>query len=762
MPRPRWTGRRAPTPRDAAAARHAGLAACTCAGRARGGRAARRRPRAGRDRAHLDGGRPRPAQRVQRAGRPRGVLEGARGRAAGGTRSTSPCTRPRTSRRTRRPGLALAAVLPRADARDAWCGPHGSLAAVPPGARVGTASMRRGAQLRSLRPDLSVESLRGNVDTRLRKRIERGLDGVVLAACGLDRLDLAAEIGFRVEVEEMLPETGQGFLALQARSEDAAALSERRRPRARARAAGRAHLRCAARRRLPRPRRDARDRAARRASCGCAPGSPARRLPVVEAEASGTEPKRWQGMSRPRHSVAEARRSSRRCGRDGLPRRGGPGRPRPDHRARPGASASRRRDRLRPACGRCAARSRAGRAACSSMRASSRPRRADTGADDAGADRARPPRRRRRAPQGRRPAALRPRRRGGAGAARGRRRLRDRARGHLGDLRAGLRGVPVTHRGLAAQVTIVTGHEQPGKAQADVDWAALATLPGTLVVLMGVGAPRRRRPRPDRRRQGARDARVRHAVGHHGGAAQRRRTLATIAAAVEAADPLAGRHGDRRRGGAARASSPGPSGGRCTAGASSSRARAPRPAASWRGCATSAPRSTSAPSSASSRSPARRSTRRLRPRLRDLAERPAAAAGALRRRCARARGRDRRGHRARHRGGAARDRDRRRRRRRALVAEGLLEALPADLHGVRALVARAEEARDTLPDGLRAAGAEVDVVPLYRTLAALPRHPERMLAADAVAFTSSSTVGASPRRSPGAISRACAASRSAR
>ena len=59
---------------------------------------------------------------------------------------------------------------------------------------------------------------------------------------------------------------------------------------------------------------------------------------------------------------------------------------------------------------------------------------------------------------------------------------------------------------------------------------------------------------------------------------------------------------------------------------------------------------------------------------------------------------------------------------------------------VRALVARAEEARDTLPDGLRAAGAEVDVVPLYRTLAALPRHPERMLSADAVAFTSSSTV----------------------
>ena len=123
------------------------------------------------------------------------------------------------------PGLGLVAVLPRADARDAWCGPHASLAAVPRGARVGTASMRRCAQLGALRPDLRVESLRGNVDTRLRKRSERGLDGVVLAACGLDRLELAHEIGFRIDVEQMLPETGQGFLALQARSEDTAALA---------------------------------------------------------------------------------------------------------------------------------------------------------------------------------------------------------------------------------------------------------------------------------------------------------------------------------------------------------------------------------------------------------------------------------------------------------------------------------------------------------------------------------------------------------
>ncbi len=189
------------------------------------------------------------------------------------------------------PGLALAAVLPRGDARDAWCGPHGSLAAVPQGARVGTASMRRGAQLRSLRPDLRVESMRGNVDTRLRKRVERGLDGVVLAACGLDRLELAHEIGFRIEVEEMLPETGQGFLALQSRAEDAFALSAVGDAGAAARPARRAPLRGAARRRVPRARGDLRRRRRRTARSGCVPGSrcPTARV-VVEADARGSDP----------------------------------------------------------------------------------------------------------------------------------------------------------------------------------------------------------------------------------------------------------------------------------------------------------------------------------------------------------------------------------------------------------------------------------------------------------------------------------------
>jgi hydroxymethylbilane synthase len=116
-------------------------------------------------------------------------------------------------------------VLPRADPRDAWCGPERSLSAVAEGARVGTASTRRTAQLGAVRPDLVIEGLRGNVDTRLRKRGERGLAAIVLAACGLDRLGLDHQIGFRIPTESMLPEVGQGFLALQTRAGEAAPLA---------------------------------------------------------------------------------------------------------------------------------------------------------------------------------------------------------------------------------------------------------------------------------------------------------------------------------------------------------------------------------------------------------------------------------------------------------------------------------------------------------------------------------------------------------
>ena len=111
-------------------------------------------------------------------------------------------------------GLVVGAYLVRDDPRDALCGAD----AVRPGMRIGTASVRRRAQLLAIEPSLSIEPLRGNIDTRLRKRGERGLDAVVLAACGLDRLGLGREIGHRFDPEELLPEAAQGALALQVRS----------------------------------------------------------------------------------------------------------------------------------------------------------------------------------------------------------------------------------------------------------------------------------------------------------------------------------------------------------------------------------------------------------------------------------------------------------------------------------------------------------------------------------------------------------------
>ena len=110
-------------------------------------------------------------------------------------------------------GLRVGAYLAREDPRDALCGAQ----SVRAGMRIGTASVRRTAQLLALEPSLSIEPLRGNIDSRLRKRGERGLDAVVLAACGLDRLGLAREIGLRFEPDVMLPEAGQGALALQVR-----------------------------------------------------------------------------------------------------------------------------------------------------------------------------------------------------------------------------------------------------------------------------------------------------------------------------------------------------------------------------------------------------------------------------------------------------------------------------------------------------------------------------------------------------------------
>lgn len=116
--------------------------------------------------------------------------------------------------------LEIAAVPPREDPADVWIGAGSSLDDAPEGARVGTASLRRRAQLLAARPDLRVEELHGNVDTRLRKLAEGELDAIVLAAAGLRRLGREAEIGFTIPVETMVPAAGQGALALQIRAGD--------------------------------------------------------------------------------------------------------------------------------------------------------------------------------------------------------------------------------------------------------------------------------------------------------------------------------------------------------------------------------------------------------------------------------------------------------------------------------------------------------------------------------------------------------------
>jgi hydroxymethylbilane synthase len=117
--------------------------------------------------------------------------------------------------------LALVGVPGREDPADAYVGRAASLAEIPEGATVGTASLRRRSQLLAARPDLDVVEIRGNVDTRLRKLAEDELDGIVLAVAGLRRLGRENEIAFRFGADEMVPAPGQGSLALQARAGDA-------------------------------------------------------------------------------------------------------------------------------------------------------------------------------------------------------------------------------------------------------------------------------------------------------------------------------------------------------------------------------------------------------------------------------------------------------------------------------------------------------------------------------------------------------------
>ncbi|KAF1049851.1 hydroxymethylbilane synthase [Xylophilus sp.] len=126
-------------------------------------------------------------------------------------------------------GFALAAVLEREDPRDAFVSPrHAALADLPEGAVVGTASLRRTVLLRALRPDLRIEPLRGNLDTRLRKLDEGQYAAIVLAAAGLKRLGLGERIRSTFSTDEMLPSAGQGALGIEilaARADVAALLA---------------------------------------------------------------------------------------------------------------------------------------------------------------------------------------------------------------------------------------------------------------------------------------------------------------------------------------------------------------------------------------------------------------------------------------------------------------------------------------------------------------------------------------------------------
>ena len=119
-------------------------------------------------------------------------------------------------------GLHLAVMPRREDPRDVLISRNGAaLAQLPEGAKVGTGSLRRSVQLLHLRPDLRIENLRGNVDTRLRKLESEGFDAIVLAAAGIKRLELSHLVSEYLDPEHMLPAVGQGALGIETRIDDA-------------------------------------------------------------------------------------------------------------------------------------------------------------------------------------------------------------------------------------------------------------------------------------------------------------------------------------------------------------------------------------------------------------------------------------------------------------------------------------------------------------------------------------------------------------
>ncbi len=124
------------------------------------------------------------------------------------------------------PGFVLPAILPRADAADAFVSnDHADLTALPHGARVGTSSLRRQAQLRALRSDLILLDLRGNVGTRLGKLDSGDYDAIVLACAGLERLGLASRIRSRLAAPDWLPAPGQAAITIEARDDNPGVLA---------------------------------------------------------------------------------------------------------------------------------------------------------------------------------------------------------------------------------------------------------------------------------------------------------------------------------------------------------------------------------------------------------------------------------------------------------------------------------------------------------------------------------------------------------
>ena len=118
--------------------------------------------------------------------------------------------------------LVIAAYGTREDPRDVFIGAAASLDDIPEGGRIGTSSLRRRSQLLSLRPDLELVDIRGNVDTRIRKIEELGLDGTILAAAGVKRLEREDEVAFYFSIDEMIPAVGQGVIAIETRDNDPA------------------------------------------------------------------------------------------------------------------------------------------------------------------------------------------------------------------------------------------------------------------------------------------------------------------------------------------------------------------------------------------------------------------------------------------------------------------------------------------------------------------------------------------------------------